>query len=408
VKKVLIENSISWIGALFILSASMLQEHGNIFKLTFLVLLLSIFTHANHILINKKVINIAFLYFLFALTLMASSYYNEFYSKVGIDIIKSQILNIPIIIVSYLLALNYDDKKALSLVYGVLVIELVYAVLIERQMISGRLEGFSGGILQFGHNALLALFITLEFQFKVCSKSSINKLIRLILLLLVALAIIGNGTRSIFLAATFVVLFSSLEFTKSTMFDLFKYKLKKLLIFRKKNVYLFFFIMLVISLSPSIAAKVISIFQPSQSSSNMSKLMAYWVCVQMFMQSPIFGVGLGSFNEYKNSVEFVNLSSSIFDTVGVPHNMYLGYLGEAGILGFTFYFLVSFYVIYQCFLHRALVQKSVILKVLIWFMLAYQVDSFFHNYYAQNFIIVVQGFTLGLLQKMENTLGSLK
>lgn len=407
-KKVSIENTVSWIGALFILSASMLQEHGILFKLSFLVLILSMMTHRSKILINKKVITMSLLYLLFAVTLLVSSAYNEFYSKIGVDIIKSQILNIPIIIVSYLFALNYDDKKALSLVYGVIVLELIYAVVIERQMISGRLEGFSGGILQFGHNALFALFITLTFQIKVFSNSSQNKLLRFILLLLIALAIIGNGTRSIFLAATFMIIFSNTKFQKLSMYTLLKYKLKNLFIISKRNFYLIIFIILVISFIPSIASKVASIFQPSQSASNMSKIMAYWVCIQMFMQSPIFGVGLGSFNEFKNSVEFVNLSSSIFDTVGVPHNMYLGYLGEGGIVGFVFYFLVSFYVVYQCFLHRAFVQKSAILRVLILFILAYQIDSFFHNYYAQNFIIVVQGLTLGLLQKMKNTLGSLK
>jgi O-antigen ligase len=381
-----------------VLGATILQEFGIFFKLAFALIVLSILILPHEVVIDQAALNLACLYILFAIILTISMIYNSNFNNFAYDVIKSQVLNSLIIVVSFLAVQKVNLSSTFKIVYIVFMIEVAYAVIIERGQIDGRLEGLSGGILPFGHNLVFSLLFTVFYTFKISKFNYVNQFFKFFLIVIILLAIVGNGTRSIFLGLFIVILFGEtiLFFTYKNMLHL-KIPLSKFKKNRKKIIFSSCFILIFIMLSPALLEKVQSIFNPSTSASNMSKLMSFWVSIVMFIESPLIGVGLGSFNEFKLDVEFTNLSSSIFETVGSPHNMYLGYLGETGILGAFFYILVSAYVLVKYRNHYNDERSNVILKILIYFVFVYQIDSFFHNFYAQNFIIVVQGLILGIM-----------
>lgn len=70
--------------------------------------------------------------------------------------------------------------------------------------------------------------------------------------------------------------------------------------------------------------------------------------LKMFMKSPLFGTGLGSFNEFAAEQGYLNASGERWNYYG--HNCYLEFLGELGLIGFMLIAGALLYMLVRSFL----------------------------------------------------------
>ena len=190
-----------------ILGATILQESGIYFKIAFVLIVLNLLILPHELVIDQAALKLACLYILFAIILTISIIYNSNFNNFAYDVIKSQVLNSLIVIVSFLAAQRVNLSITFKIVYIVFMIEVAYAVIIESGQIDGRLEGLSGGILPFGHNLVYCLLFTIFYTFKISNFHYVNQFLKFLLILIILVAIGGNGTRSIFIGLFVVILF---------------------------------------------------------------------------------------------------------------------------------------------------------------------------------------------------------
>lgn len=70
--------------------------------------------------------------------------------------------------------------------------------------------------------------------------------------------------------------------------------------------------------------------------------------LQMFSEAPLFGKGLGAFNEFAARQGYLDTSGARWNYYG--HNCYYEFLGELGMVGFVLVFGSIFYMLVKTFL----------------------------------------------------------
>lgn len=383
-----------------IFGASMFQENIYFIKISFTTLIVvMIVVLKNDILkiINSQIIKKPFFYYLFVYVMYLflsyiSIFVNDAYNIFSSQVWRSNYLNILILIVSYIFAKQISLKYFKILILLVLIgfsIEALFVFLTHNPSIGLRAVGF-GGTLQLGQDTSLVLSLTLSYIFyhrfyKLKYSFSVFGIA-----ILFFYALYATGSRSPIVGLLIASIF--IFFTVSKSFSI------------KNIIKIFFYLFLVIVIlyftNSQFQMQVNSVLNPLNDASNSSKLVASLILLKMFINNPILGTGLGTFEDLKEIYMPSVITSPIIDTLGVPHNMYLGILGEMGIFVFMFYVYIM---LKPIFIYKKLFNEyrkqrfSYIFLGLMGFIIIYNVDSLFHNYYTQNFIWVIIGFGYGML-----------
>lgn len=383
-----------------VFGASMLQENTYFIKISFVALLVGlIVAFKNNILkiinslkISKLFFNYLFAYVMYLFLLYISIFVNDSYNSFSSQVWKSSYLNILIIIVSYIFAKRISLKYFKILIIFVLIgffIEALFVFLTHNPSDGLRAVGF-GGTLQLGQDTSLVLSLALSY---IIYHKYYNLKYNFLVFgigILFFYALYATGTRSSILGLMIASIFIYFTVSKS---------------FTVKNItkvffYLSFIIGILYYTNSQFQIQVNSILNPLDDASNSSRLVAALILLEMFINNPIWGTGLSSFDELKEIYMPSVITSPIIDTLGVPHNMYLGILGEMGIFVFMFYVYIM---LKPIFIYKKLFNEyrkqrfSYIFLGLMGFIIIYNVDSLFHNYYTQNFIWVIIGFGYGML-----------
>lgn len=102
----------------------------------------------------------------------------------------------------------------------------------------------------------------------------------------------------------------------------------------------------------------------------------------------LFGIGVGN-SSYINPKDY--LSSTIFTTISHPHNTYISYLLERGIIGLGLYLIFMFYILYILVKRLQIDKKNkfILIAILLWilnFIISFG-NTVFHHENAQLMII---------------------
>lgn len=191
-----------------------------------------------------------------------------------------------------------------------------------------RISSFCGP-LAFGNLLGIAMLFTVSFMLWGETKKS-NKAILLFTTLLFGLNLLFTQARGAwlgFLGALFLLLWL---------------KNKKLLIFLAT-----FCIILLLTLPPVYVERFYSSFDISDDSSNQTRLALWKAAVQMFLDHPINGVGIGN---YSNICKTKYTQGKDLATTVHAHNNFLHYMAEMGIIGLlslTWLMLAALRLLYQ-------------------------------------------------------------
>lgn len=198
---------------------------------------------------------------------------------------------------------------------------------LENEIIPYRL-GFSLSVVTFGRWAgigILSLFLLFFIE-----KNRIIKIFSFVLIPLLLYLLLLSGTRGA-IFALFVCLFI-----------FFFLKIRNL---KEKIIFLFLFILLFFifySLLPTILAERLTYFQDE---SSINRLEALSLAFKNFLDSPIFGKGLGSFPYYTYNFIY-------------PHNIFAEFACETGFLGlipFIIYIILCLKKIFKKFQEKSLI-----------------------------------------------------
>ncbi len=137
---------------------------------------------------------------------------------------------------------------------------------------------------------------------------------------------------------------------------------------------------------PDIRTKLIKPFLGEKSSS--SRLTLWESGIKVIKSSPVLGLGLKGYEaEYKNLISDPSLPAHNF-----PHNIFLNFWVETGMLGLVSFFLLLLFSFYKALAQRSLVGLSVAM-FLICFLVQGQID----NPYFKNDLAIVFWLVLSLL-----------
>lgn len=383
-----------------IFGASMFQENTYFMKISFIALIGSlivlfknnILNITNSLKISKSFLIYLLAYSLYLFLLYISIFINDAYNNFSSQVWKSTYLNILIVIVSYIFAKHLTLKYFNILIIFVLIgfsIEAFFVFFTHDPAAGLRAVGF-GGTLQLGQDTSLVLSLVLSYLLYHKYYNLKYNFFVFLIGILFFYTLYATGSRSPILGLIIASIF--IYFTVSKSFNI-------------KNIatifsYLSFILVILYFSNSQFQIQVNSVLNPLKDVSNTSKLVSNLISISMFLNSPFFGTGLGSFESLKEVYMPSIITSSIIDTVDVPHNMYLGMLGETGI----FVFIIYVYVMLKpIFIYKKLFNEyrkykfSYIFLGLMSFVIVYSVDSFFHNYYTQNLIWVIFGFGYGAM-----------
>lgn len=384
-----------------LLGSSMFQENTYFIKGSFVTLLLmlgilyrdKIYSLINNfsIQIFKPFFHYLVAYSIFLFLLYISINVNSAYNSFSEQVFKSVSLNMFLIIVSYIVAKNLNIKylKVLMLIIlSAFLFESLFVFFTHNPSLGVRHEGF-GGILQLGQDTSFILCILISyFLYNIYTKKKVIYIFYPLLFIFLY-ALYATGSRSpilgLLIASIFIYCTLKERLNIKNIFKVFFtiFSLMSILYFTNNQV----------------SMQINSVFNPINDVSNASKLVANIISLNMFIDNPFFGSGLGTFEVLKEVYMPSIITSTIMDEVGVPHNMFLGILGECGIFVFIIFLYIMIKPIYiykALFLQIRSYKISYLFLGLMGFMIVYNIDSFFHNYYTQNFIWLVIGFSYGI------------
>ncbi|MCX7836650.1 MAG: O-antigen ligase family protein [candidate division WOR-3 bacterium] len=234
---------------------------------------------------------------------------------------------------------------------------------LENETIPYRL-GFSLSVITFGRWAGIGVFSLFLLFFM--GKNRLIKILSFILIPLLLYLLLLSGTRGAILALIV------------SLFIFFFLKIKNL---KEKVVFIFFFILLFFifySFLPTMLAERLFYFQDE---SSINRLEAFSLAFKNFLDSPIFGKGLGSFPYYAYNFIY-------------PHNIFAEFASETGFLG-----LIPFIIfLILCFkkVFKKLQEKS-LFSLFSAFLFIY---TFIHSQFSldigSNFLLFFAGALLAL------------
>lgn len=229
----------------------------------------------------------------------------------------------PLTAILLALFFRFTEKKFIILLSGFSLFLLINALVIIYQFVfleqSGRLTGLvTGGYMLLCIN-LLILPMTLTYAIY---NKKLNKKIRYFFLIVVLInipAIIFENTRIVWIALSivfFIILFISI-----------KNKIKLISI----TIAIFLSIFCIFHISPSSMQRFNSITNISyENQSNFERILMWQSASKMFIEHPIFGVGIANYhNEYITHYR----SPLARENTVHPHNTLLYFLAETGLIG---------------------------------------------------------------------------
>lgn len=250
-----------------------------------------------------------------------------------------------------------------------LLLNAIYIIYQASQGESGRLIGFASNyMLLCGVNVLfLPVILSLALH-----KSNIPHKLRLFYLLTALInipAIILENTRIVWIAISISYLLIILFALKNKFLSLF------LILIILFSSFLFF------KTSPESIARFNSITNVSyQNQSNYERLLMWQSAKNMFIEHPLFGVGIGNYHE-----QYMNNYRSPYSREDQwhPHNVPLAMLSETGIIGGLSYFALFIYLFYSSistYLHKKNLSSFAYLICLISYSINCLTDCMFCGY----------------------------
>lgn len=345
------------------------------FKINFLTTafafgIIKLFFIKPNIKINSKI-----LYFIaaFILCTSLSIFLNDVksLSLINLTDFKSRFLS-PLIGFLLIFLFKFTKQRILILFSSFsfsLLLNAIYIIYQASQGESGRLIGFASNyMLLCGVNVLfLPVILSLALH-----KSNIPHKLRLFYLLTALInipAIILENTRIVWIAISISYLLIILFALKNKFLSLF------LILIILFSSFLFF------KTSPESIARFNSITNVSyQNQSNYERLLMWQSAKNMFIEHPLFGVGIGNYHE-----QYMNNYRSPYSREDQwhPHNVPLAMLSETGIIGGLSYFALFIYLFYSSistYLHKKNLSSFAYLICLISYSINCLTDCMFCGY----------------------------
>ena len=345
------------------------------FKINFLTTafafgIIKLFFIKPNIKINSKI-----LYFIaaFILCTSLSIFLNDVksLSLINLTDFKSRFLS-PLIGFLLIFLFKFTKQRILILFSSFsfsLLLNAIYIIYQASQGESGRLIGFASNyMLLCGVNVLfLPVILSLALH-----KSNIPHKLRLFYLLTALInipAIILENTRIVWIAISISYLLIILFALKNKFLSLF------LILIILFSSFLFF------KTSPESIARFNSITNVSyQNQSNYERLLMWQSAKNMFIEHPLFGVGIGNYYE-----QYMNNYRSPYSREDQwhPHNVPLAMLSETGIIGGLSYFALFIYLFYSSistYLHKKNLSSFAYLICLISYSINCLTDCMFCGY----------------------------
>ena len=316
--------------------------------------------------INSKII---FFIFIFLFCTFLSIIFNDISNLniINLSDYKSRFLS-PLIGI-----FNFEKKHILLFLSGLSFSLLINAIFILYQVsqgLSGRLVGFASNYMLLCAMNILILPIIFSLALY---KSNLSKKLRLFYLITILInipAIIFENTRIVWIALSityFIIILVSLKNKKVILLLISSIILSCCILFQN---------------TPQSFNRLISITNISyQNQSNYERLLMWQSATNMFIEYPLFGVGVGNYHE-----QYINNYRSPYSREDQwhPHNVLLAMLSETGFIGFISYILLFIYLYYSA-ISTYLKGKSISSFAYLMSLLAYSIncltDSMFcgHN-----------------------------
>lgn len=318
--------------------------------------------------------SIFYIIFLFIICTSLSIFFNDItsISNNNFSAFKSRFIS-PLIGIFIILLFNFEKKHIIALLSCFsfsLLINAIFIIYQFSQGLSGRLVGLASGYMLLCAMNILILPIIFSLALYKSSLSNKLRLFYLITILINIPAIIFENTRIVWIALSityFIIILVSLK-NKKLIFPLLATVVLCCSIFFQN--------------SPQSFDRLTSITNLSyQNQSNYERLLMWQSATNMFIEHPLFGVGVGNYHEqYITNYRFPYSREDQWH----PHNVPLAMFSETGLIGGTSYVFLFVYLYYSA-ISTYLKTKSISSFAYLMCLLAYSIncltDSMFcgHN-----------------------------
>lgn len=334
--------------------------------------------------------SIFYIIFLFIICTSLSIFFNDVtsISNNNFSAFKSRFIS-PLIGIFIIFLFNFEKKHIIALLSCFsfsLLINAIFIIYQFSQGLSGRLVGLASGYMLLCAMNLLILPIIFSLTLYKSSLSNKLRLFYLITILINIPAIIFENTRIVWIALSityFIIILVSLKNKKLILPLLATVVLSCSIFFQH---------------SPQSFDRLTSITNLSyQNQSNYERLLMWQSATNMFIEHPLFGVGVGNYHE-----QYITNYRSPYSREDQwhPHNVPLAMFSETGLIGGISYIFLFIYLYYSA-ISTYLKTKSISSFAYLMCLLAYSIncltDSMFcgHNIkVATTFFWLFTGFYL--------------
>lgn len=318
--------------------------------------------------------SIFYIIFLFIICTSLSIFFNDItsISNNNFSAFKSRFIS-PLIGIFIILLFNFEKKHIIALLSCFsfsLLINAIFIIYQFSQGLSGRLVGLASGYMLLCAMNILILPIIFSLALYKSSLSNKLRLFYLITILINIPAIIFENTRIVWIVLSityFIIILVSLKNKKLILPLLATVVLCCSIFFQN---------------SPQSFDRLTSITNLSyQNQSNYERLLMWQSATNMFIEHPLFGVGVGNYHE-----QYITNYRSPYSREDQwhPHNVPLAMFSETGLIGGTNYVFLFVYLYYSA-ISTYLKTKSISSFAYLMCLLAYSIncltDSMFcgHN-----------------------------
>lgn len=261
----------------------------------------------------------------------------------------------------------------------------------EPHMFSGlwnRPSGIEGMTYNFGKNYIfptIFIFIALKYKLYKYSTFFTKKNLQLFMAYFIFIVVISK-TRSTQLALFSLYLFYFVYTRKL-------YKLKYIVFGISLGLIIFLFIVTHLDLFLDTSSK--------------TRFILWYAGLQMFLNHPFIGVGMGLFGDnYRNmDISLLWIGDDYDHRVDAPHNILVSLLSGVGLIG-TFFIVNAFYKVLKYIKNYQFndVRLKIVSLSIFYYFIAYFIDFQFHNYWNDNYYWFWIGLALACigLDKKQN------
>ncbi|MFS0892100.1 O-antigen ligase family protein [Peribacillus frigoritolerans] len=281
--------------------------------------------------IKRKYVLPIFLFFLLLLVILLSLVYSDSLINSKVKIIKFILLTMPAFLIPFFLIKNSAEalNKFYLFICGIAAVLSVIA-LYNYFIVSSAAFGFvgfnEGNYLGLGRITGMALIILIT-NFLLGNISKGFKVISLISLIIIMTTLFIAGSRMPLIASIIIIAYLIIT----------SIKINKGIIYLRKGTKLLFSLVLITSFFVAYLARkgfldtiiyrMSVLFSEDGGASANERVLRYGSALNQWLDNPLFGNGIGSFGINYNGI----------DMRAYPHNIFLEFLSELGILGFVIF-----------------------------------------------------------------------